>query len=181
MRLADSLTMAPVDSKSERLADQMRGALRSCVTGVTVVTTVNGKGNLAGMTANSFTSVSLDPPLVLVCLSMKSRSFGEIEKAGRFTVNVLAEDQSDVARGFAAPGGNRGAICAWRINERGFAVLDRHVLALECRIWRQDQAGDHAIIIGEVGRVHAGKGRPLPLVWHAGRLHGLSKPNGQSP
>lgn len=174
MRVMDPTTKAPREAKVESLAEVMRNALRSCVTGVTVITTVTDKGDLAGMTANSFTSVSLDPPLVLVCLSMRSRSFGEIEKAGRFTVNVLAEDQSEVARGFAASGGNRGAVCAWRVNERGFAVLDRHVLALECAIWRQDEAGDHAIIIGEVGRVHTGKGRPLPLVWHAGQLLGLN-------
>ena len=173
------MTMAPAEARTPKLSEQMRGALRSCVTGVTVITTVTELGELAGLTANSFTSVSLDPPLVLVCLGMRSRSFGEIEKAGRFTVNVLAEDQSHVARGFAARGGNRSAICAWRINERGFAVLDRHVLALECRIWRQDQAGDHAILIGEVGRVHAGKGRPLPLVAHRGKLYGLNALKGQ--
>lgn len=174
MRSADSMSMVPAGVKAEALAEKMRDALRSCVTGVTVVTTLNEKGELAGMTANSFTSVCLDPPLILVCLSMKSRSFGEIEKAGRFTVNVLTEDQSEVARGFAARGGNRGAVCAWRVNERGFAILDRYVLALECGIWRQDTAGDHAIMIGEVGRVHTGKGRPLPLVWHAGKLLGFN-------
>lgn len=173
MRSTAAMTMAPAEGKTPKLSEQMRGALRSCVTGVTVITTLTELGELAGLTANSFTSVSLDPPLVLVCLALQSRSFGEIERAGRFTVNVLAEDQSDVARGFAARGGNRSAVCGWSINERGFAVLDRHVLALECRIWRRDQAGDHAIIIGEVGRVHAGKGRPVPLVSHSGKLGGI--------
>ena len=177
MRRSSEMTSLQVEARSNGPAIQeLRQALRCFVTGVTVVTGLNRDGTLVGMTANSFTSVCFEPPLVLVCLACQSRSYSGLIESGRFAVNVLSEDQVDVARAFAVQGGDRSEICRWRLTDRGYPVLDEHHAALECRLEREHKTGNHAILIGGVEALSVRDSEGAPLVSYGGRLFGLSAP-----
>ena len=153
-----------------------RQAMGSFPTGVTVVTVACDDGNLHGMTVNSFSSVSLDPMLVLVCLNEKSCGLGLIEQAGAFAVNVLSAGQQDVSRRFASR--NRPAGPAmfdgvpFEPGVTGCPVLAGTTASFDCRLWQSHSAGDHLIVLGEVvALVH----RPQlePLIFHAGQYKAL--------
>jgi len=152
---------------------EMRHALRRYVTGVTVVTTLDEHGSLVGLTANSFTSVSLEPPLVLICLGLKSRSYTHCIRQGRYTINVLTNEQGEIAQQFAKRGGTRDEVCHWRLNERGYPVLTASLVTFDCALVNSVLAGDHAILIGEVEAISLGEDRS-PLVFHDGQLFGLA-------
>ena len=151
---------------------EIRHAMRRCVTGVTVLTTLDDSGNLIGLTANSFTSVSLEPPMVLICLGLRSRSYEHCIRRGNYAINVLASEQGDVARRFAVRGGSRDDACSWRLSDRGIPILERSLARFECTLTKHVLAGDHAILIGEVGAVSLGDDAD-PLVFHDGGLFGL--------
>lgn len=148
----------------------LRRALGSFPTGVTVVTTLDERGELQGLTANAFSAVSLDPPLVLVCVGQRSRSYRSLVRAGRFAIHILSDDQSDDAEHFARPGSARGAAVAWRINGRGLPVLDRYVALIECALHAEHHGGDHAILLGAVEAISHGPHDARPLLYHRGRL-----------
>ena len=154
-------------------AEDLRRAMRRYVSGVTVVTSATDDG-IAGLTANSFTSVSLDPALVLVCLNRSARSFGAVVRTGRMAIHVLADDQHNIARGFAEHGGERGVVCRWHKNERGYAILERYFALLECRITNVHEAGDHAIVVAEVEAVDGPTPHATPLIYHNGTMFGLA-------
>jgi flavin reductase (DIM6/NTAB) family NADH-FMN oxidoreductase RutF len=148
-----------------------REAMGSFPTGVTVVTVAYDDGNLHGMTVNSFSSVSLDPMLVLVCLDETSRGLGLIERARAFVVNVLSAGQRDVSRWFAnrhRPAGSTmfdGVSCEPGVT--GCPILVEATASFDCRLRQSHRAGDHLIVVGEVvALVH----RPQlePLIFHAG-------------
>lgn len=151
---------------------EMRHALRRYVTGVTVVTTIDECGGLVGLTANSFTSVSLDPPLISVCLNLKSRSYEHCVRHGRFTVNALTDEQKEVAEQFAVRGGARDDVCPWYLNARGHPVLSESLAHFDCALVDRMTAGDHAILVGEVEAVSLAD-NSRPLVFHDGKLFGL--------
>lgn len=145
-------------------------------TGVTVVTSA-GEAPMCGMTVNSFTSVSLAPALILVCLGGASTTARAIERNGVFAVNVLGADQEWLARQFAAPGRLRGTAAFRRIPHHtaatGAPVLRGVAGWLDCRLAGCHVAGDHRIVIGEV--LDLGRDpRRDPLVFHGGRYRGLS-------
>jgi flavin reductase (DIM6/NTAB) family NADH-FMN oxidoreductase RutF len=138
----------------------LRDVLGRYATGVTVITTRH-QGRLFGLTANSFTSVSLDPPLVLWCLSRTSSSRAAFAQAGHFVVNVLAAGQDHLARRFAGPGDRftRVALDDYRLPE-----LADTAATLVCRRDRLVPAGDHLILLGEVVRHRAADRAPLLFV-----------------
>jgi flavin reductase len=153
-----------------------RAAMGEFPTGVTVVTVASGHGAMHGTTVNSFSSVSLDPMLVLVCLNEKSWGLRLIERAGAFVVNVLAAGQQDVSRRFADR--NRPAGPAmfdgvpFEPGVTGCPVLAGAAASFDCRLWQSHRAGDHLIVLGEVvALVH----RPQlePLIVHAGKYQAL--------
>src|SRR3954471_13888482 len=109
-----------------------RNALGCFATGVTVITTVTDAGEPVGLTANSFSSVSLDPPLVLFCLGRNSQSFEAFTAAGRFAVNVLAEEQRDLSVRFSTAIGDRGEGVAWKTWETGAPILSGCLASLDC-------------------------------------------------
>ncbi len=153
-----------------------RKAMGSFPTGVTVVTVASGDGGMHGMTVNSFSSVSLDPMLVLACLSQTSRGIGLIEQAGAFAVNVLAAGQQDVSRWFASRHRPAGSAMFDGVPfERGLTgcpILAGVAASFDCRLRQSHRAGDHLIVLGEVvALVH----RPQlePLVFHAGTYKAL--------
>ncbi len=122
---------------------------------------------------NSFTSVSLDPPLVLVCVSRAARAFGCIEATGRFAVNVLGEGQESVARLFASLAETKFAGLAHRSSPAGNPILDGVSAWLDCEVVaRHDGGRTHTIYVGRVTAHDAPGGRPL--VFHAGRYTRLA-------
>lgn len=119
-------------------------------TGVCVVTAIGSDGESAGMVVGSFTSVSLDPPLVAFFPDKNSSSWPKIERAGRFCVNVLASDQQDLCRAFAAKGDDKFAGISHRLSDNGSPVLDDVVAWIDCTLDAVHEAGDHYIALGLV-------------------------------
>ena len=129
---------------------QLRDAFGAFMTGVTVVTTHDGDGNPIGFTANSFSSVSLDPPLLLISIARTSRSYETMIKAPGFAVNVLSEGQQEVSNTFARPVRDRFATVNWRVGPNGAPILEDVSAWFDCTTHQIIEAGDHAILIGRV-------------------------------
>jgi flavin reductase (DIM6/NTAB) family NADH-FMN oxidoreductase RutF len=146
----------------------LRRAFGQYATGVTVVTTLDAEGRRAAMTANSFTSVSLNPPLVLWAAAKSSSSLAAFEAADRFAVNVLASDQHHLSRQFSTPGGAK--FDGVRLREGDLPLLEGTVASFTCRRLEGHDgrldAGDHVLFLGEVEAYDAPGGEPL--VFHSG-------------
>jgi flavin reductase (DIM6/NTAB) family NADH-FMN oxidoreductase RutF len=149
---------------------QFREALAQFATGVTIVTARAAHGAFVGFTANSFNSVSLDPPLVIWSLARRSRSLAVFEGAERYAINVLAHDQVDLARRFSRLHADRFAGVAHRTGKGGAPLIEGCAAWLECRHHALHPAGDHMLFIGEVET--CAHRRVLPLLWHGGRYRG---------
>ena len=145
-------------------------------TGVTVVTVASGDGTMHGVTVNSFSSVSLDPMLVLVCLNETSRTVGLIERAGAFGVNVLSAGQRDISSRFANRHRPAGSAMFDGIplepGVTGCPVLAGAAASFDCRLRQSYRAGDHLIVLGEVVAL-AHRPQLEPLVFHAGTYKSL--------
>ena len=131
-------------------ARALRDAFGAFLTGVTVVTTHNADGAPIGFTANSFTSVSLDPPLLLVCLAKTSRNYTTLTGARGFAINILAEGQKDVSNTFARPVEDRFAAVEWKTGPYGSPVFAEVAAWFDCSMHDLIDAGDHVILIGRV-------------------------------
>jgi flavin reductase (DIM6/NTAB) family NADH-FMN oxidoreductase RutF len=156
---------------AEFTSKDFRSTVGAFATGVTVVTT-RGEEHGYGMTANAFSSVSLDPPLVLVCVISPSEGCDHIKRNGCFAVNVLAEEQEPISRYFASRERPRGRDAfnevSHRIGASGSPILDGVIGYMDCRLHAEHDAGDHQIFIGEVLELgFEPDGRPL--VFHGGR------------
>jgi flavin reductase (DIM6/NTAB) family NADH-FMN oxidoreductase RutF len=144
-----------------------RAALGAFATGVCVVATRGEDGHPVGVTVNSFSSVSLDPPLVLFCLDRKGSALPRFEAAGAWAIHVLGEGQQDLARRFArrrqeATLADPWADIAWHEDQNGLAVFPGSLARLACVAERIADGGDHAIMIGRVTRLDwQAEGRPL--------------------
>jgi 3-hydroxy-9,10-secoandrosta-1,3,5(10)-triene-9,17-dione monooxygenase reductase component len=138
-----------------------RQAVGSFTTGVTVVTTCDDVGTRYGLTANSFASVSLEPPLVLFCVDQQAPSLEGLNRSRHFAINVLACDQEEIARRFARRAEDKFAGLAWRVGIFGDPLLDRCIAHIECTFEHRHPSGDHDIIIGRVHRVRFYAGEPL--------------------
>jgi flavin reductase (DIM6/NTAB) family NADH-FMN oxidoreductase RutF len=128
--------------------------------GVTVVTTAC-EGQLAGLTVSSFTSLSLDPTLVLICVAEYASSRGAIAEAGMFAVNVLTEEQQDISRRFASPRAERFVPGSYELSPHGLPLFPGSLATLECKVVQVVPGGDHTIFIGEVFEAQTNPGRPL--------------------
>ncbi|HEX6311186.1 MAG TPA: flavin reductase family protein [Acidimicrobiia bacterium] len=126
-----------------------RTVLGHFATGVTIITAMDGEEPV-GVSANSFTSVSLDPPLVLFCAAKESTTWPRIERAGKFTVNILNEHQEDVCRVFATKGADRFSRIGWRPSANGQPILHDSLAFIDCEMEEQYDAGDHVIVVGRV-------------------------------
>lgn len=140
-------------------AGAYRRALGRFVTGVTVITVPTADGPM-GITANSFTSVSLDPPLVLWCPARSSKRFAHYADAPHFAIHVLGDGQLDVARGFAS-GGGHFAVPPGQTSPEGVPVLDTALARFDCALHAAHDGGDHLIVVGRVLRVCLRGGAPL--------------------
>lgn len=148
---------------------ELRRALGQYATGVTVVTCLGPGGERIGMTANSFASVSLDPPLVLWCPAKKASSTPAFTAATHFAVNVLGADQHYLSRRFATPAEDKFLDVPARPGASGAPLLEGTVASFECRTVAVHDAGDHLIMLGEVESFDAPGGPPL--VFHSGLYH----------
>ena len=128
----------------------LRNAFGSFMTGVTVVTTHDDAGNPLGFTANSFTSVSLEPPLVLVCLANTSSNYETFAATKQFAINILSEAQIEVSNTFARPVEDRFATVDWQPGPHGSPILDSVSAWFDCAMHKTVDAGDHLILIGQV-------------------------------
>ena len=129
---------------------ELRRALGTFITGVTVITTADGDEMPHGFTANSFTSVSLDPPLVLFCIARSVTSCQTFVHASHFAVSVLAEDQRDTSKAFATKDADRFSQVRWRARETGSPIMEGAAAWFDCSVYMRLDAGDHWIIIGRV-------------------------------
>lgn len=137
-------------------------------TGVCVVTACGDDGRPHGLAVGSFTSVSLDPPLVAFFPDKKSGSWPHIAAAGRFCVNVLGSDQEAVCRRFAAKGGDKFDGVSHRLSKGGSPILDDVVAWIDCALHAVHEAGDHFIVLGEVIELEIERG-DRPLLFFRGR------------
>lgn len=146
---------------------ELRRTLASFATGVTVVTTLDETGQPRGMTANSFTSVSLDPPLILVCVAKAAPISTAFEAAPAFAVNILSESQRALSQRFATPMADRFAGLGWRRGRADAPILDGSLAFLDCRMRERIEAGDHVILLGQVEDF--GRTEQQPLIFCQGR------------
>lgn len=128
----------------------LRDAFGAFLTGVTVVTTHDAEGAPIGFTANSFTSVSLDPPLLLVCLAKTSRNYATLTQAQGFAVNILSEGQKDISNTFARPVEDRFASVDWTKGPHGSPVFAGVAAWFDCAMHGVIDAGDHVVLMGRV-------------------------------
>jgi flavin reductase (DIM6/NTAB) family NADH-FMN oxidoreductase RutF len=140
---------------------QLRRVMGHFASGVTVVTTRDPDGRPCGLTANALTSVSLDPPLILVCIDKKSESYPHFAGSGIFAINMLTEAQERISRRFATSGGDKFAGVAFRWGAAGAPILEEHLAFLECRIVHAYEGGDHTIYVGQVEAAGTTEGHPL--------------------
>ena len=138
-----------------------------------MITTTDADARPAGLTASAFTSVSLDPPLILVCVDHKSQTYPALLERGRFAVNILTADQSDLSKRFASTRLDKFTDVAYRTSEMGLPLLGDALAFLECSTVNTHVEGDHTIFVGLVERAGTGTGEPLLYFrGHYDRLRG---------
>ena len=140
---------------------ELRRCLGSFVTGVTVITVLDDEGRPIGMTANSFNSVSLDPPLIVWSLRTNASTFGVYSRAKRFVVNILAEDQVDISNRFARSGPDRFDGVATTPGIAGVPLIDGCAAVFECSTEATYPGGDHLLFLGRVERIASSVSKPL--------------------
>ncbi len=150
-----------------------RRVLGQYPTGVSVVTALPHHATAVGMAVGSFTSVSLDPPLVAFLPSRTSSSWARIQGASTFCVNVLAADQEHICRAFAARGSDKFAGLEWRLSPSGAPILDGVVAWIECTLHAVHEAGDHHIVVGQVRELDVERST-LPLLFFQGGYGGFA-------
>jgi flavin reductase (DIM6/NTAB) family NADH-FMN oxidoreductase RutF len=165
----EDVVVAPRQLRAKPLDTwDVRQAVGAFTTGVTVVTTCDDSGARYGLTANSFASVSLEPPLVLFCVSHQAPSLDGFHRSRHFAINVLAADQEEIAKRFARPAEDKFAGLDWRVGIFGAPLLDRCIAHIECTFEHHHPSGDHDIVIGRVHRVRVYQGEPL--IFHRSRF-----------
>ena len=150
--------------------EDFRAALAMFATGVTIVTARNAGGAPVGLTANSFNSVSIDPPLILWSLSRQAGSMPAFERGSHYAINILAADQHDLAVRFASKDVDRFEGVAFRPGASGAPLLDGAAAVFECFNRSRYEEGDHVIFVGEVERCTHRAGA-APLLFHGGRYY----------
>jgi len=161
----DMTDLSPIDARA------FRAALGEFVTGVTIITTADANGEPTGLTANSFNSVSLDPPMVLFSLALDSTSLDAFRQASWWAVHVLSADQEQLSNQFARRDADKFAGVVYTTGPGGVPLLDGFAARFICRAAFEYEGGDHAIFLGEVQQFdQAGR---APLVYHKGRYGGV--------
>lgn len=176
-----SILLDFLDRKQPRTASEFRGgsdprtlrdAMGCFATGITIVTALAEDGTPVGLTANSFTSVSLDPPLLLVCIANNAGTAPVLRECERFGVNVLQTSQQQTSNRFAGKGEDRFAATPWHPGAGGVPLLDGSLVSFECRRHAVHEGGDHFILVGEVERARF-ESRRDPLLYFRGKYRRL--------
>lgn len=141
--------------------NELRRVMGHFATGVTVITTISKDGRPFGLTANAFSSVSLVPPLLLVCVDKKAESYPYFEESKVFTVNILAEDQEALSRRFAVSGGDKFQGVAYHSGANGAPIIDGTLAYAECKLYGSCDAGDHTVYLGEIEQAATIDHKPL--------------------
>ncbi len=141
--------------------DEFRAALSRFISGVTVVTTLGNDNRPAGITVSAFSSVSLEPPLILACIDKRASVHDHLTEGRYFAVNILAENQQSISRLFASKEQNRFDSAGYRWGSSGAPLLDGALAYIECRVVHAYPGGDHTIIVGEVEVTSMAEHKPL--------------------
>ncbi len=142
-------------------SQELRRVMGHFATGVTVVTTRDKDGNPSGLTVNAFNSLSINPPLVLVCIGKAAECYSLFEESGVFAVSLLSEGQEELSRRFATKGIEKFAGVKWHRGRHGGALLDGAMGYIECKVLHSYDGGDHTIYVGEILSAAASGNRPL--------------------
>jgi flavin reductase (DIM6/NTAB) family NADH-FMN oxidoreductase RutF len=145
--------------------DEFRAALSRFPSGVTIVTTKDADGRLHGITVSAFASVSLEPPMILVCVDKLAGSHDALAESGAFVVHILAEEHQEHSNKFASPVPDKFNDIEYRYGLREIPVLENALVALECRLAHAHEGGDHTIFVGEIERAAINDGKPL-VYWN---------------
>jgi flavin reductase (DIM6/NTAB) family NADH-FMN oxidoreductase RutF len=159
--ICDTALVSPDDTAAKVDVPLLRRTLGKFVTGVTVVTTIDPEGMPRGFTANSFASVSLDPPLVLVCVAKSATSYRIFEWATGYAVNILADDQRHISKQFASKHASKFDDVQWNPGSAGNPLIRGAAAWFDCRIYNRVLAGDHLILIGRVNGFSSTSANPL--------------------
>jgi len=151
--------------------NELRFFASQFATGVAIVTTSDRQGNLCGLTLNSVTSVSLDPPLLLVCLDNESSTLAALNRSNSFCVHYLSAEQQSLSNRFAKKLDNKFADVLHSIGETGCPIIEGVVAFCECNVYGKFPGGDHTIVVGSVNRTSVLGGDPL--VFHRGKYVNL--------
>lgn len=158
---------------SSEKVNSFKEAMGNYPTGVTVVTAIDDKGDPMGLTVNSFASVSLEPLLILWSIDQKVSTYEAFKKVDKFVVNILADNQAEIASLFASPIGNpeRFINSDWDLSKYSLPIIKDAMATLQCKTFKQIEAGDHTILIGEVSEITVE--RKSPLVYHGRKMGAL--------
>lgn len=156
----------------EREAAELRLAAGHFATGVTVVTTRDEDGESYGLTVNAITSLSLEPPLFLICVDKTTDTLPSLLESRVFAINVLAHDQEAISRVFATKGNDKFAGIGYHTGETGAPLIDDTLVTIECRITDTYPGGDHVVILGRVERFEVND-KSEPLLFYRGGYAGL--------
>lgn len=157
--------------------DRFRATMSRLAAGVSIVASTDGEGNPHGLTATAVCSVSLDPPLVLACLSKGSATESVVGDTGRFALNFLGRGDEALARRFAEPRPDKFEGVQWTAGATGAPLLGGALATCECRTERVVEAGDHTVFIGRVEQVAVdASAANEPLIYFAGSYAALSPP-----
>ena len=141
--------------------DDFRAALARFPSGITVVTSRSATGDLHGITVSAFCSVSLNPPLILVCIEKTTGSHRAIQESGFFVVNILAAGQDEISERFSLPASNKFDGTGHKAGIADVPILTDALVALECHLANAYDGGDHTIFVGEVENLSIKDGNPL--------------------
>ena len=162
------MTVATIDS------DLFRKVLGSYPTGVSIITALDDQNEPVGMVVGSFTSVSLDPPLVGFFPGRDSTSWPKIERAGQFCVNVLGSDQQAICRQIAGKAPDKFAGVDYTLSAEGLPLIAGSLIVIECSLYSVTEAGDHWFALGEVRRLETARDED-PMLFHRGRYGGFAE------
>lgn len=147
--------MSEIDSR------EFRNALGQFATGVTVITALDAEGNPVGMTANSFSSLSLEPPLVLWSIAKTSSNYAVFAEANNFAIHILNDQQKALSGQFASKDVDRFAGIETQTNDTGTPLLTEYLARFECSTEHRYEGGDHLILVGRVQQLDTQEGKPL--------------------
>lgn len=154
-------------------SEEFRRACGRFATGVTIATVIDDAGVPHGLTVSSFTSVSLEPPLVLICLGHRVTVIDLFRKAKHFGINVLSEQQQDLSDRFARKGQDRFSGLDWTPGDTGVPLIPGALAQIECMVHERFTSGDHDILVGEMVRANVTDGSPL--IYFASRYRKLAE------